>query len=185
MTDTKPVIDLPPALKRGSALALMIAAIIAALYASGQFTPAGDMVATPAVTGTATERPTPTMIAGNPTTTGIIEVTPLGGGPTPFPTLTPTPNWGYPLSFLEAWYTPKYAMNVRNAASVTAPIVGSLEINKTVRIWAIVYLANGDSWLCLDYQTNALATPTGSDCQRAVAYRIGSVVFGELEIVRP
>ncbi len=192
MTDNRPAIDIPPAVKRGSALALMVAAIIAVLITSGRFTPEGDVVVTRVATFAAlatvtpTERPTPTSMAGNPTSGGIIEVTPLGGGPMPAPAFTPTPPWGYPVSFLEAYYTPKYQMKIRNAASFDGVVVGYLAANMEVRIYGEVFLTARDVWVCLDAAVNKLATPMGSDCQKAVAYKVtGHEDYGVVRVVKP
>lgn len=106
---------------------------------------------------------TPTAIAGNPTSEGIIEVTPLGGQPLRLAQ-----------SFALAWYTPNGRMKVRAGPGMGYPLVRYLGQGAQVRVYAEVFVS-GDAWLCLSEH----------ECAAATAYRMGGLVYGDLEVVIP
>lgn len=76
-------------------------------------------------------------------------------------------------------------MNVRNAASLQGVIVGYLTAGQTVSVYEEVFPTPDSAWLCLDLVHFTDGTPAGSDCQRVVAYRIGSITYGIFEILQP
>lgn len=121
--------------------------------------------------------PTPEIRGDGSPTPAIIEVTAL-------PNATAAPGW-YITDFPEAYFTPYKPMNIRDAASGDARIVGSLAGQVKRRAYAEWYhYPDGEAWLCLDPATIA-GIVSGSDCHRLVALRYGGVLFGDLEVVKP
>jgi hypothetical protein len=94
------------------------------------------------------------------------------------------PHWSAN-NFVEAYYTPKGRMNIRESASSSGRWLGFLGGGVRTRVYLEWYhYPDGEAWLCLDFSTVA-GTIDGSDCHRMVAYRIKGVEYGILEILRP
>lgn len=99
----------------------------------------------------------------------IHEVTPVF---TLAPFKTPTPIVPGPMSFLEAWFTPQFQMKVRAQPALTATVLRYLPAGVRVAVYKEVFPPEGGAWLYV--------APSGY-----VAYRLGSVTYGDLQIVQP
>jgi len=157
-------------------------------YLREQLTPTGQPAPAPIVI-TATSAPThastliPTLTASPTLPAPTIWL--LTPAPTPDSIIEVTPRpTDFPCDFLEAYFIPDHKMNVRDATSLAGDVVGTIEAGERVRVCDEVRVET-DIWLCLDVEHNTLGTPIGSDCQRAVAYQIGSLIYGRLDVVRP
>lgn len=161
---------------------IMVALV--ALFVSCQPRPVTPEIMEPTAIVSRIETPTPTAY---PTFTATI---PADFPPPDFPTIpfvSPTPEirgdrpiielppapTDFPCDFREAYFTPDHRMKVHDGVGIGARIVGYIEAGQR---WSVCHewKVETDWWVCRD-----------EECHEAAAYRIGTMLYGILEIIRP